>query len=249
VWNRVARLLAIAFGALAIAWSAEVIPLHRIDQPLANTANAILSGEVFDITRLRALMDRLDKEPPRILEASGLDGVALIRISLLEQQLNSPDRAVSITDYDKARLDVGAALARSPANPFMWLSAFALKRLRGEPAADDLNLLRMSYRLGPNEGWIAIRRNPISVSAFASLPQDLQDAALQEFVGLVQSGFHDDAANVLAGPGWPIRGQLLGRLINLDEDTRRQFANVLASRDLEDVVVPGLQARRRDGWR
>ena len=248
MWNRVARLLAVAFGALAIAWSAEVIPLDRIDQPLANTANAILSGEIFDIARLRALLGRLDTEPPPGLEASGLDGVALIRISLLEQQLKSPDRAVSISDYDKARLDVGAALARSPANPYMWLSAFGLKRLRGDPAADDLNLLRMSYRLGPNEGWIAIRRNPLSIAAFASLPQDLQEAALQEFVGLVRSGLHDDAANILAGPGWPIRDRLLSRLINLDEYSRRRFANVLASRDLEDVVVPGLPARRRDSW-
>ena len=248
MWNRVARLLAVAFGALAIAWSAEVIPLHRIGQPLANTADAILSGEIFDIARLHALMDRLDKEPPRILEASGLDGVALIRMSLLEQQLKSPGRAVSISDYDKARLDVGAALARSPTNAYMWLSAFGLKRLRGDPAADDLKLLRMSYRLGPNEGWIAVRRSPLSIAAFASLPQDLQEAALQEFVGLVGSGLRDDAANILAGPGWPIRDQLLSRLINLDEDSRRQFANVLAAKDLEGVVVPGLQPRRRDSW-
>jgi hypothetical protein len=249
VSNRVARLLVATFAACAIAWSAEVIPLHQINRPFADTANAILSGEIFDATRLHAVMDKFDAGPPQVLEGSGLDGVALIRIFLLEQQLKSATREVSISDYNQLRLSVSTALAQSPANAFMWLSAFWLKRLRGDPAADDLNLLRMSYRLGPNEGWIAVRRSPLSLAAFPSLPHDLEEEALQEFVGLVRSGFYADAANVLAGPGWPIRRQLLDGLINLEEDNRRQFASTLASRDLEDVVVPGLQERRRDGWR
>jgi hypothetical protein len=209
----------------------------------------MLSGEIFDATHLRALIDKFDADPSRVLEKPGLDGVVLIRISLLQQQLKSATHEVSISDYDKLQLSVRAALAQSPTDALMWLSAFWLKRLRGDPAVDDLKLLRMSYRSGPNEGWIAIRRSPLSLAAFQSLPHDLQQESLQEFVGLVRSGYYADAADILAGPGWPVRDQLLGGLIKLEEATRRGFANTLEAKDVDDVVVPGLEQRRRDGWR
>jgi hypothetical protein len=55
-------------------------------------------------------MDKFDAGAPRVLEASGLDGVVLIRIFLLEQQLKSATREASISDY----VSVSTALAQSP---------------------------------------------------------------------------------------------------------------------------------------
>ena len=125
----------------------------------------------------------------------------------------------------------------------MWLTDFWLKRLRGESVDRDLNLLRMSYWSGPNEGWIAVRRNPLALGVFPSLPGDLAEQALSEFVGLVRSGLYADASNILAGPGWAIHEQLLSRLVQVEEADRREFARAIASKDVGEVTVPGLEER------
>ena len=138
---------------------------------------------------------------------------------------------------------VSASLAQSPSSSFMWLIDFWLKHLRRESVDSDLNLLRMSYWSGPNEGWIAIRRNPLALGVFKSLPNEIAEQALSEFVGLVRSGLYADASNILAGPGWAIHEQLLSRLAQLEEADRREFARVIASKDLDGVTVPGVEER------
>jgi hypothetical protein len=101
----------------------------------------------------------------------------------------------------------------------------------------------MSYWSGPNEAWIAVRRNPLALSVFVSLPGDLAEQALLEFIRLVRSGLYADASNILAGPGWAIHEQLLSRLAEVDEADRRGLARALRSKDLEGVTVPGVEER------
>jgi hypothetical protein len=166
-------------------------------------------------------------------------------LRLLERELRLPhgNEPAGLPEAEKA---VQAALAETPTSSYMWLAEYWLKHRRGEPAGRDLQLLDMSYRTGPNEGWIAQRRNPIALSGFASLPKDLAERSLAEFTGLVRSGLYADAANILAGPGWPVREMLLRGLTQLDEGDRRRFARALEAKDLEEVVVvPGLEGRHR----
>ena len=66
------------------------------------------------------------------------------------------------------------------ADPFFWLALYAL-----EPSA-PLNYLTASYRLGPNEGWIALKRNPVAFANFDELPEDLRRIVVQEFVRIVE---------------------------------------------------------------
>ena len=174
-------------------------------------------------------------------EPSALWGATVIRTFLLEEQLKSGDRSAS--DYDRLQSNVDAALAHSPTDSFTWLVAFWLRRLRFEPTANDSRLLRMSYWSGPNEAWIAVRRNPVALGVFPSLPDDLADQALSEFVRLLRSRLYTEASNILAGPGWAIREQLLSRLSQVDEVDRRGFARALRSKDLDGVTVPGVDER------
>ena len=67
----------------------------------------------------------------------------------------------------------------------------------------DLTLLRMSYWSGPNEAWIAVRRNSLALGVFPSLPGDLAEQALSEFVGLVRSGLYSACGKY---PGWAWMG-------------------------------------------
>jgi hypothetical protein len=202
-----------------------------------------LSGEKFKAAQLTAVRRQLDAAPTIPLQASALSSAAVIRLLLLEDELKTGNRLPSAPDLVEFQMVVSAALTRSPTSSFMWLSDLWLKRLRGESADSDLNLLRMSYWSGPNEAWIAVRRNALALGVFPSLPSDLAEQALSEFIGLVRSGLYADASNILAGPGWAIHEQLLSRLVQVDEADRRGFANVIRSKDLEGVTVPGVDER------
>jgi hypothetical protein len=241
--NSVRRSFIAIFGICAIAWAIDAILVYRTGAPLADTARRILSGDKFNAAQLSAMKRQLDTAPARPLQASALSSVAVIRLLLLEDQLKAGNRQPSASDLVELQRVVSAALAQSPTSSFMWLTDLWLKRLRGESADGDLNLLRMSYWSGPNEAWIAVRRNPLALGVFPSLPSELAEQALSEFVGLVRSGLYADASNILAGPGWAIHEQLLSRLAQVKEDDRRGFARSLAFKDLVGVTVPGVDER------
>lgn len=233
------------FGICAIAWAIDIILIYRAEASLAGTAQGILSGDKFSSAQLNAMKRQLEAAPAKPLQASALSSAAIIRLRLLEEELKAGNRepAAALSSMADLQTAVSAALAQSPTNSFMWLTDFWLGRLRNPNANTDLNLLRMSYRSGPNEAWIAVRRNPLALGVFASLPSDLADQALSEFVGLVRSGLYTDASNILTGPGWAVREQLLSRLAEVDEAERRGFSRALGSKDLGGVTVPGVEKR------
>ena len=239
MWRSVIAL----FGICAIAWAIDVTLVYRAGLSFATNAQLVLSGDKFTAVQLKAMRGELEAASSKPLQATDLIGVAIVRLLLLESKRSAGDRPPA-ADVADLRTAVSAALARSPTNSFMWLADFWVKRLSGEFADSDWNLLRMSYWSGPNEAWIAIRRSPLVTSAFRSLPGDLAEQALSEFVGLVRSDLYDDASNILAGPGWAIHEHLLGRLAPLDEAHRREFSRALSLKDLDGVTVPGVEDRR-----
>jgi|SRR6516162_2615076 hypothetical protein len=44
-----------------------------------------------------------------------------------------------------------------------------------------LECLRISYSLGLNEGWIALKRNVVALASFERLPPDVGEMAIREF--------------------------------------------------------------------
>jgi hypothetical protein len=231
-------------GLIAIAWAATAIREYAMDASLAATATAILSGDKFSATQLSSIKSRLQALQTDPSEPAALRGTAIMRMSLLEEQLKSQNRMVSVSDYDRLQSNLIEALAKAPTDSFLWLAAFWLKGLRVEPTANDPNLLRMSFLLGPNEGWIAIKRANVAFGVFGSLPPDLAHDALMDFVGLVRSDSRLEAADILQGAGWAIRDQLLNGLLMVDLGDRTAFAKVLAARNIDDVTVPGVESSR-----
>ena len=241
--NSVWRSFIAVFGICAVAWAIDVILVYRADAPFAGTAELVLSGDKFSEGQLGAMRRQVDAASAKPLQPSALTSAAIIRLLLLENALSPGNRQPSASDLADLLTVVRAALAQSPTSSFMWLTDLWLKRLSGEFVDSDWNLLRMSYWSGPNEAWIAVRRNRLALGIFQSLPRDLAEQTLSEFAGLVRSGLYVDASNILAGPGWAIHDQLLSRLVQVDEANRRRFARALASKDLDGVTVPGLDDR------
>ena len=136
----------------------------------------------------------------------------------------------------------------APSDPYQWLVLFWLNNTRSGFKSEHLHYLQTSYALGPQEGWIAIKRNRLTLAVFPSLSADLKEMAISEFVGLVRSQLYAEAVDILAGPGWQTRLILLGRLKELKEPDRRTLAKLLDDRNLDDVPVPGTEQQPRRAW-
>lgn len=241
VWLGVFRGLTALFGICSIAWAVFSITVNHAEAPFAGAAGDILRGESFDPARLSELKRRLDSTTADQLRPVALVDVAVIRLRLLEVKLTAGAIRTGSSDFADLDASFAAALSKNPSSSFMWFAAYWLGRVRGDATERGVTLLRKSYETGPNEAWIAQRRNPVALGNFSSLPPDLADQAVSEFVRLVQSGLYRDAANILAGPGWSIHQQLLSRLAPLDDVDRYSMARELAQKNLDGVSVPGFE--------
>ena len=121
----------------------------------------------------------------------------------------------------------------------MWLAAFWQQRLRGEATEKDWDLLRMSYWAAPREAWIAVKRNPLTLALPEATGDQFLGLALSEFTGLVRSGLYWEAAGIFEAVP-TARKLLLNRMMTVDVGDRRAFARALKSKDIEDVVIPGV---------
>jgi hypothetical protein len=235
-----ARILTAICGLSSVAWAASTIPSYRAESAFTSSARHILSMDKYSPGQLNELKQSVDAAPIGLLRASALTDIAIIRLRLAEVGVASGKAelaAAGLNDLDPA---VSAALAANPSSSFLWLTQYWSQSERTGDAKPAIKYLRMSYLLGPNEGWIALRRNPLALSAFSSLPPELSEQTLSEFVRLVRSRLYTEAVNILAGPGWAIRDRLASRLADIDEEKRRQFADFLQFNNVDGVKIPGV---------
>jgi hypothetical protein len=230
------------FGISSIVWAASLWPAYRTGDPLENSAQLVLLGQRFTPNQLNSLRLRIAATVGRLRPLSW-DSIAVIYLRLVENDLTTGNQEAYLADVRELRMALSTALSSNPNNSFLWLIEYWLQESSVRAAEHGLKALYMSYLLGPNEAWIAVNRNPLTLSAFSSLPSELAERAISEFVGLVRSGLYWDASNILAGSGWAIHEKLLNRLVQINEADRREFAKVLRGKNLDAVQVPGVGER------
>ena len=142
---------------------------------------------------------------------------------------------------------IRGSLSCSPADPFLWLILYWVEIAQNGSKADYLKYLRMSYRLGRSEGWIAVKRNRIALGIFERLPPDFSGMVIDEFANLLNSGFYGEVVEIFTGPGWHVRNQLLGSLKNVIERHRLAFEQALHAQGYE-VTIPKVERRILRPW-
>jgi hypothetical protein len=238
IWLGVIRSLTAGFGICSIVWAVFSIDVNRGRAPFQDAAEAILRGEAFNSEALSEFRKQLGSKPADRLRPAALEDIALIRLRLLEVKLNDGLSQAESSDFADLEAALTAALSKDPNNSFLWFADYWLKQRGG--TGRGMDSLRMSYLMGPNEAWIAQRRNPVALENFSSLPPDLAEQVVSEFVRLVKSRLYADATNILVGPGWPRREKLLSSLASLNEFDRRAMSRELSRREIEGVSVPGI---------
>ncbi|MGA7802866.1 MAG: hypothetical protein WCC36_18860, partial [Gammaproteobacteria bacterium] len=211
------------------------------------TARHIIQGDTFQGDAITSLASTLDDVKGNSYPGA-LRSAAIIRLRALEKSMaegGSPQ-----LDEEQRKLDasIRMSLARAPADPFLWVVLFWLENARNGFSRNHLKLLQESYALGPNEGWVAIRRNRLALAIFSQLSPNLRREVVREFAGLVRSHYIAQAADLLVGPGWPVRDQLLSGLRDVPQLPREQLAKAVYDLGY-DVSVPGVTLPAPRPWR
>jgi hypothetical protein len=243
-----ARLFAVVLGLAAVTWGATLFPTFWSELSIERTADTVVYRVAFKPGSLDPLLKALDHiETASYGRPEALRSATIIRLRLAEEALASAKRDAIDAQLSALQDSVRESLTYAPSDSFLWMILAWQDGVRNGFRPEQLAYLRLSYRLGPYEGWIATRRNRVALSMFERLPPDLADAAVNEFASMVQSQFYADTISILTGPGWPIRNRLLAGLKDVDVRQREEIAKELYSAGY-DVTVPGVVRRDQQPW-
>jgi hypothetical protein len=131
----------------------------------------------------------------------------------------------------------------------VWLTLFWLEvgKHGYDPAYE--NYLRLSYALGPNEGWIALWRSRISFAVFERLPDDLASHAINEFTTLVETGrLYPETLAIFSNATPATQNRIVERLKTAKAIPRQVFGRMLYDQGL-NIAIPGVDATPTRPWR
>jgi len=171
----------------------------------------------------------------------------VIRLRLAETAIVAGKRVEIDPALQRLDAAVRKSLQCSPMDSFLWLALYwediQINGIRQGSVAP----LEMSYRFGPNEGWIAIGRSRYGLAAYDYVSSSTKDAILDEERALLDAGLVKEVTDNLTGSGWPIRDLILARLGTAKAENRELLARRLR-RDSYDLSVPGVTLKEARPW-
>lgn len=244
--NAVGRSILILVGLFSAGWAALFFLNPTQEAQLSNIANAVLSGTSFKRNQI-AEAALTAAENRAICNPGEAGAAAVIRLRLYEIAVDSLDSRLANERLSSLRSSVRKALKCVPTDGLLWFIAYWSAVNQGGEVTDHLEELRMSYRLAPYEGWIALR-SPYVLAIYDVLPSDLQESARKEFVSIVRTGLIRDAVRILRSAGWRNREQLVAGLSVVRLDFRLQLDRALRSEGLT-IQIPGVETPEFRPWR
>jgi hypothetical protein len=228
-------------GILALWWGAVALSIFWQQSSVERIANRIIAGDAFSQPSLMRQSSAVESiEKAKFCHPSALRSATIIRLRIFEAGVSGSEHKYTNDELKRLGDEIRTSLMCLPADPFLWLVLYWAESTQNGSKPEHLDLLRMSYRLGPNEGWIAIKRSPVVFANFAMLPGDLEANAINEFLGLVRSEMYREAIAILSGPAWQVRNVILPRLESLPRRNREMFARVASDSGLT-ISVPGIE--------
>lgn len=233
------------FGTL---WALVVLPSFWLMAPVRKVSLHIMADGRFRPGILADMLVRMKaQQQPAILQPELRYALALVTLQAAENamQRKSPDEADR--EMQAAEGALRSALEVKPTDSYLWLMLYSVVTRRNGFDPENIRYLDRSYASGPNEGWVGLRRNQLSLAIFSMLSKSVQQEVVSEFAALINSGFVEEAAINLTGVGWVERERLLENLKQVDIVSREIFAKRLA-RDGAKVRIPGVELDERF-WR
>jgi hypothetical protein len=243
------RSFIVILGAIGIWWGALVIPVFWEELSIERIAGQITAGEPFKSETLsRQLPIVQAAENSSYCRPSAVRSAALIRFGIVENIISSSNKNQLDENLNSLRSSIRISLSCSPADPILWLIYYWIQNTQIGHTSEQLKYLRMSYQLGQNEAWIGLVRNRFAFAIFEQLPPDLTKNAINEFIGLLETGrLYRQVAEIFTGPAWHVRNFILLRLSAVSDRQRDPFIYELRRLGY-DVDLPGIDKRNRRPW-
>jgi hypothetical protein len=242
-----ARSFIVILGCIAVWWGVVGFSAFWRESSAEHLANQIIAGDPFKVEVLDRQLPTINSvESSAYCDPAALRSAAIIRLRMVEAAAFANDREHFGEHLRSLGSVIRSSLSCAPADPFLWLALWVESTENGSKA-DYLKYLRMSYRLGPNEAWIALKRNRAAFAKFEQLPPDLAENAIGEFVELLESELYEQAAEIFIGPAWPEHALILSRLTRTTYQDRQLFADALFRRGYV-ANVPGIARQDLRPW-
>jgi hypothetical protein len=245
----VARSFVVILGCIAVWWGITGISLYWQDSSIEQVATQIIAGNPFTaetLAQLGPFLDKIKKSP--YCDPAALRSAAIIELRRVEVAAAKNNRR-PLAERLKSLSDViRRSLSCAPADPFLWLALYSVEVHRNGFRPDYLKYLRLSYRLGPREGWIVLKRSPLAFRDFQQLPPDLRENVINEFFAMLhEAKFSEHAGEIFFGPAWPERELILSRLTRLSDADRSRFGGWLSKHGYD--LIPGIGLAPVDRYR
>jgi hypothetical protein len=244
----IARCFLFAIGCISLWWGIAGLSGFGQQFSIERIANRVIAGEQFNATLLGRQFPIIEGiERATWCRPAALRSAAIIRLRMVEVTASTKDHKHGDEDLRSLDNAIRSSLSCLPADPFLWLVLYWVESTRNGIKPEYFNYLRMSYQLGPNEGWIIFKRSSVAFANFALLPNDVATDAINEFLALIKSELYQQAVEILSGPAWHVRDSVLPQLATLPQENREAFARVVSDRGLA-IVVPGVDPRKSRPW-
>lgn len=233
-------------GLVAVVWVSVVFPAFLLTGAARTAAKLIVEDDRLPPGGLAELHERLQSArlalvPPKLVAAK-----ALVRLRLADEEAQTSQQIDAKRIFDEVNNELIAALVEVPGDSFLWMMYYSTAVARTGSQLEHRDYLVQSYKAGPNEGWIALRRNRLSLSLPPPLISMLEKYIVAEFAAITNSGFVEDAASNLALVGRDQQEVLLAGLSTLDIQPRMALAKKLSRAGIR-VTLPGV--RLDESWR
>ena len=246
------RTFVIMLGLAAVAWGGILLPRFWDQGPLDRTAAEILQGHTFKAKSSLLAEARLAEEAQQtsVCNPTDLHDAVILRLGILNEAIAAADQSLIKSSSANLYNAIQKALFCGPANSFVWLTLVWLDVRKHGFEPHDANYLRLSYDLGPNEGWIGLWRARIAIALFQQLPPDLSERATGEFVKLVNTGrLYRETAQIFGRAVPAAQVRILDELKTATPIARQNFARTLYDEGLDakvpDTEIPGLHSWER----
>lgn len=245
----VLRLGLAALGCAAIVWGSFFFVITWPQAVVERAAGRIVDAQTYrpaDLQHLRSTaMAMQDAGPCR---PSLARSAAIIQLRAAEVEADEMRPGALDKELEQSRAQIVRSLACSPADPFLLMALFWLHNLQYGFHPADLDFLRLSYRLGPNEGWIGLRRFSLALAVIKQLPPELVKAMVDDFVNLVGASIYPQMVDRFIPADLPTRKMLLSALDRLSDFHRRNFAAYMKSSGIQEPTLEVEKGESRP-WR
>ncbi|MBH5399944.1 hypothetical protein HZZ13_19435 [Bradyrhizobium sp. CNPSo 4010] len=232
-------------GAVGVLWSSAALPSFWRVMPAHDISMRILRDDRFKPGVLSKVLAPMERNPGPVLVSHELARAeALVRLRVAEEAIERASSEDADREVVLTLAKVRSSLSLNPADSFLWLMLYSVETTRNGFDLNNVSYLDQSYATAPREAWIALRRNKLALAIFLKLSEAVQAKVTQEFAGMVDGDFIDDAAINLKTVGWHNRDRLLASLEHVDNLQRKSLAKRLVGDGLK-VRVPGVEIDER----